>query len=132
MDWLQEEIRVIEHISYYSHVFVENWLDIIWIPIAAISVNPGQRLKAVGFVILCMTVMRLQIDIIHSFGFKTGFTGFWDASLYHRGLLTYSIFIMIYLLLSYFSPYTRGVIYLAASISIFFMAFAVSSFVMAI
>lgn len=129
---LQEEIRVIEQIGYYSHIFVENWLDVIWIPIAAISVHPGQRLKAMGFVILCMTVMRLQIEIIQSTGFKTGFTGFWDASLYHRGLMTYSIFIMIYLLLSYFSPYTRGVIYLAASISIFFMAFVVSSFVLAI
>jgi len=121
-----------DQIGYYIHIFVENWLDAVWLPIAAIAVHKGQRVKAVAFVGLCMLVMRLQIEIIESTGFKTGFTGFWDASLYHRGLVTYSIFVMIYLLLSYFSPYTRGVIYLAASISIFFMAFVASSIIMII
>ena len=123
---------MLDQIGYYIHVFVENWLDAIWIPIAAIAVHKGQRLKAMAFVGLCMLVMRLQIEIVQSTGFKTGFTGLWNASLYHRGLVTYSLFIMIYLLLSYFSPYTRGVIYLAASISIFFMAFVASSIIMII
>lgn len=129
---MQEEIRVFEQFGYYSHIFVENWLDAVWLPIAGLAVHKGQRLKAVAFVLLCMLVMRLQIEIVQSTGFKTGFTGLWDASLYHRGVITYSVFIFLYLLLSYYSPYTRGVIYLAASISIFFMAFAVSSFIMVI
>jgi hypothetical protein len=119
-----------DQVAYYFHIFAENWLDAVWVPIAALAVNQGQRLKAMAFVGLCMIVMRLQIEIVNSTGFKTGFTGLWNASLYHRGLITYSIFIMIYLLLSYLSPYTKGVIYLAASITIFFMAFVVSSFVM--
>lgn len=112
--------------------FRTGWLDVVWIPVAGLVVHKGQRIKAMAFVILCMMVMRLQIQIIQSFGFAKGFTGLWEASLYHRGLVTYSVFILIYLLLSYFSPYTRGVIYLAASISIFFMAFLVSSFVLVI
>ncbi len=123
---------LIGYLARAIYVFTSGWLDVIWIPVAALAVNAGQRLKAVAFVILCMLVMRLQIEIVESTGFRKGFTGLWDMSLYHRGLLTYGIFITIYLLLSYFSPYTKGVIYLAASISIFFMAFLVSSIVMII
>jgi hypothetical protein len=121
---------VLDQVAFYLHIFAETWLDAVWVPIAALSVHRGQRLKAMAFVALCMVVMRLQIEIVQSTGFNNGFTGLWDASLYHRGLITYSIFIMLYLLLSYLSPYTKGVIYLAASITIFFMAFVVSSFVM--
>lgn len=116
--------------GYYLHIFVADWLDAVWLVIAPLVVHRGQKLKAFAFVALCMTVMRLQIGIVESTGFKTGFTGLWKASLYHRGLITYSMFFTIYLLLSYFSPYTKGVIYLAASITIFFMAFVASSLVM--
>jgi hypothetical protein len=132
---LQEEIRLDALIGYLAraiYVFTSGWLDVVWIPVAAMAVHTGQRLKAVAFVVLCMIVMRLQIEIVESTGFRKGFTGLLDSSLYHRGLVTYGIFITIYLLLSYFSPYTKGVIYLAASISIFFMAFLVSSIVMII
>ena len=132
---MQEEIRLDTLIGYLTraiYVFTSGWLDVIWIPVAALAVHNGQRLKAVAFVVLCMMVMRLQIEIVESTGFRKGFTGLMDASLYHRGLIVYGVFITIYLLLSYFSPYTRGVIYLAASISIFFMAFLVSSIVLII
>lgn len=112
--------------------FREGWLDAVWVPVAGLVVHKGQRLKATAFVVLCMAVMRLQIEIVESTGFKTGFTGLWDASLYHRGVATYTVFIAIYLLLSYFSPYTKGAIYLAASITIFFLAFLVSSLVLVI
>lgn len=124
--------QLIGYFQHYGHLFVESWLDAVWLPIAALAVHSGQRLKAMAFVGLCMTVMRLQVEIVKSTGFDLGFSGLWDASLYHRGLVTYSIFIMLYLVLSYLSPYTKGAIYLAASITIFFMAFTVSSFVMLI
>ena len=123
---------LIGYLTRAIYVFTSEWLDVVWIPVAALVVHKGQKLKAVAFVVLCMMVMRLQIEIVESTGFRKGFTGLMDASLYHRGLIVYGVFITIYLLLSYFSPYTKGVIYLAASISIFFMAFLVSSIVMII
>ena len=123
---------LIGYLTRAIYVFTSEWLDAVWIPVAALVVHKGQKLKAVAFVVLCMMVMRLQIEIVESTGFRKGFTGLMDASLYHRGLIVYGVFITIYLLLSYFSPYTKGVIYLAASISIFFMAFLVSSIVMII
>ncbi len=124
--------ELIGYVHYYGHLFVTGWIDAVWVPIAALAVHRGQRIKAMAFVILCMTVMRLQIAIVKSTGFDLGFTGLWNTSLYHRGLVTYGLFIMVYLVLSYYSPYTRGVIYLAASLSIFFMAFLVSTFVLVI
>lgn len=109
-----------------------NWIDLLWLPVAVLVVHPGQRWKAGLFVILCALVMRLQIDIVNSTGFKTGFTGLMDAPLYTRGLVVYSLFILVYLILSYYSPATRGSIYLAASLSLFFMAFIASTVVMVI
>lgn len=132
---MQGEIRLDTLIGYVAraiYVFTSGWLDAVWIPVALLVVHKGQKLKAAAFVGLCMLVMRLQIEIVESTGFSKGFTRLMESSLYHRGLVVYGAFITIYLLLSYFSPYTRGVIYLAASISIFFMAFLVSSIVMII
>ena len=50
----------------------------------------------------------------------------------YRGYVVYGIFNFLYLLLSHYSPYTKGIIYLAASLSIFFMAFTVSCVVLII
>lgn len=117
-------------LPHWGHVFVWEWLDITWIPLAWMIVHRSQRLKATGFILLCMAVLRLQIDIAHSFGASKGLTGFFDWPLILRGYATYGFFIFLFLVLSYFSPRTRGAVYLAASLTIFFMAFAVSSIVL--
>lgn len=106
------------------------WLDAVWIPVAALMVHQGQKIKAVVFVLGCMVAMRLQVELIQSTGFTKGVLGLIDMPLFQRGLLVYSLFIVLFIALSYFSPGTRGVIYLAASISLFFMAFFVGSVVM--
>lgn len=110
----------------------QNWIDLLWLPVAVLVVHPPQRVKAAAFVVLCAVVMRLQVQIIESTGFDTGFTGWIESSSHMRGLMVYSVFIMLYLILSYFSPETRGAIYLAASLSLFFMAFVASTIVMVI
>ena len=79
-----------------------------------------------------MTVLRLQIEIAQEMGFAKGVTGLIDWPLIIRGYVVYGVFFFVYLLLSYLSPYTRGAIYLAASLTIFFMAFTVSSIVLII
>ena len=114
----------------WGHIFVWEWLDLMWIPIALIIVHKGQRIKACAFILVCMMVMRLQLQIFEMMGFAKGITGFIDWPLIFRGYAIYGIFISLFLILSYFSPYTRGPVYLAASLSIFFMAFTVSSIVL--
>lgn len=111
-------------------IFVSEWLDLLWLPVAALIVHQGQKLKALFFVIICIASLRLQMETMQSTGYSFGFTGWMQMSSFHRGLIVYAAFIAIYLLLSYFSPYTKGPIYLAASLSIFFMAFVTSSFIM--
>jgi hypothetical protein len=50
--------------------------------------------------------------------------------LYTRGVLVYSFFIMIFMILTHFSPRVDGYIYMGASISIFITAFCIVSGVM--
>ena len=106
------------------------WIDLIWVPVAAIAVHTGQRVKAVAFVLACVFVMRLQIQLMEDIGFPGGFFDVMVTPLYIRGLITYSLFILGYLLLSYYSPETDRFVYMAASITIFVAAFCVSTAVM--
>ena len=84
----------------YATLF-HDWADIIWIPIAAISVHKGQRLKAIAFVLFCMITMRLQVEIVRSTEFDTGFLNFMTSDIFNRAQITYSIFIVLYLILSH-------------------------------
>jgi len=109
-----------------------NWLDALWIPVALFVVHKPQRIKAVLFVLACMVCLRLQAEMIEMTGFSKGFTGLFEGGVFKRGQIFYSICIAIYLILSYYSPRTRGVIYMAASLSIFFMAFVGSMVLMSL
>jgi len=112
--------------------YLINWADALWIPAALFIVHKKQRIKAVLFILACMLSLRLQTEIIEIAGYSNGFTGLIEGSVFRRGMIFYSVCIAIYLLLSYYSPRTSGVIYMAASLSIFFMAFVGSMVLMVI
>lgn len=130
LDYPKKVTKLPDQIQYWGHYFVWNWLDVLWIPLALVIVHKGQKLKAAAFITLCITVLRLQIEIVEGFGFTKGVTGFFEWPLILRGYVVYGVFSALYLLLSWLSPFTRGPVYLAASLTIFFMAFAVSSVVL--
>lgn len=109
---------------------IHDWADIIWIPIAVVSVHKGQRIKAAAFVLFCMLTMRLQVELIRDTGFDTGYLNFMHSDIFNRAQIVYSVFIVLFLILSHYSPNTRGAIYMAASISIYFMAFFSSMLIM--
>ena len=117
-------------VQEWAQIFLSAWADVLWLPLALIIVHKGQRIKACAFIILCGIVMRLQIQIFEMMGMPKGVTGWFDWPLIYRGYAVYGAFILLFLILSYFSPFTRGVIYFAASLSIFFMAFTASSIVL--
>lgn len=112
--------------------FLIDWIDALWIPAAFFIVHKKQRIKAICFIIACMVSLRLQAEMITLTGFDTGFIALFDGNVFRRGMLFYSICIASYLLLSYYSPRTRGVVYMAASLSIFFMAFVGSMILMSL
>ncbi len=107
-----------------------NWIDVLWIPAAFFIVHKNQRIKAILFILACMFSLRLQAEMIQLTGFTTGFMGILDGDVFRRGLIFYGICIALYLVLSYYSPHTKGAIYMAASLSIFFMAFVGSTLLM--
>jgi mannose/fructose/N-acetylgalactosamine-specific phosphotransferase system component IID len=106
-----------------------NHIDLLWVPVA-LCLHKGQWVKAILFVLMCAFVMRLQIELMQSIGYGKGFFHLMEASLYIRGLVTYSVFILGFFVLSSFSPRTDSFVYIAASITIFITAFCVSSLVM--
>lgn len=109
---------------------VFQWSDALWIPAALIAAPPFLRVKAVLFVVLCMIGLRLQIEVFTSFNLADGIFHLLDAPLFTRGLVTYSIFIFLFLLLTHLSARVNPYVYIAAMISIFIFAFCVSALVM--
>ena len=106
------------------------WIDFIWLPIIAAVVHKEQRVLAIGAFFSCALMMRLQIELINSTGFSTGFLPFMTSTAQQRGLAVYSIFYMLYTLLALYSPRAKKPVFLAASITIFFAALVVSMIVM--
>lgn len=108
------------------------WVDFLWVPVAIAVTHGQQRYFAVLFVLFCALTLRMQEEFLESFNLRDGVTDFFSLTPYARGLLVYAIVIMGFLLLSYVSPHTRGVIYMAAAISLYILAFCISSVIMII
>ena len=107
-----------------------NWLDILWIPAAYFIVRKIQRIYAIGFVIICILVLRLQNELMTDIGYAQGFLPFLSVPALYRGFVVYGVFIGLFLLLSRWSRERDRFIYVAASITVLFVAFCVSTFVM--
>lgn len=106
------------------------WIDLLWLPVAAVAVHKGQRLTAVFFVLCCALIVRLQIELMVDIGYPTGILPWMNSTLYSRGIVTYSLFIAVFLLLSRYSPKINMFVYMASAFSIFFVAFCVSTALM--
>lgn len=110
------------------------WIDLIWAPIMFFMIDKKHRYYAVGFVFACLLMLRMQYELINEWGF--GEEGFPDMLLdshpYTRGIITYSVIFCLYIVLSYYSKKTQPVIYMAASISIFFFALLTSFIIMSL
>lgn len=105
-------------------------LDVIWIIIALTALHEGQRIKAAVFCGACYIFLRLQIELLYSFGYPTGLFDILNTPLYPRGLLSYSTTTILFLVASIFSPATKGVMYLASALSAFVIAACISTIVL--
>lgn len=112
--------------------FILQYIDVLWLPIALLSVHKPQRAMAAGFFICCMLMMRLQVELMYSTGYPTGFTPLLNSSAHMRGLVVYSIFYVLYIAMAIYSPKSEHAVFLAASISLFFAALFTSMIVMVI
>lgn len=110
--------------------FILQWLDFIWVALALVCVRKEQRGWALGFFISCMIMMRLQVELVQSTGYDTGFLGLLDYPAQARGIAVYSVFYVFFLVWTMFSPYAKGAIMMGVSISVFFAALFTSMLVM--
>lgn len=115
--------------QFFFHL-LSQWMDLIWIPIAFFVLHKDQRIKGIIYILLCAFVMRLQVELIESTGYVTGFLPVLHNSLLQRGMITYSVFHAFFLIISYYSPRTNAYIYMGAALTIFITAFCVSGLIM--
>lgn len=107
-----------------------NYIDFIWIPVALLIVHKEQRIVTAAFFASCFIMMRLQIEMMHSLGYPTGFLPLISWDVRKTALVTYMLFYLGYLGIAYWSPSGNKHIFLAASISIFFAAMLTSMAIM--
>lgn len=108
------------------------WIDLLWLPVGVVAVHKGQRLKTAIFMVVCILTLRAQVELMESIGRVHGFTGFWNWDAYQRGLLVYGIVFALFLLLAYFSPHTKGIVFFAATLTIYIFSFCASMLAMVI
>ena len=106
------------------------WIDLLWIPVALLAAERGKRLFTATFAGACVLLLRLQVELLQGIGFSKGFLGFLHNDILIRGMITYSVFIMLFLVLAHYSHGTDKSIHIAASITIMIAAFCVSTFIM--
>ena len=112
-----------------SQIFFD-WMDLIWVPVAFFVAHKGHRIKTVFFILACVAVLRLQVDVMAQLGYPTGILTFFDMPLLVRGYILYGLFIALFLVLARLSRGTNQFVFLAATISTFLLAFCISSVVM--
>ncbi len=98
------------------------WIDVIWLPLAFFFVHKDQRMWAVGSILSCMAMMRMLTELMESIKYPDGIIGLWEMPVHNRGLLVYSLFYLGYLLFAYYAPNARGAVFMAGSITVFFVS----------
>ncbi|MEM6812266.1 MAG: hypothetical protein AAF549_07345 [Pseudomonadota bacterium] len=103
------------------------WLDLLWLPVVFIFLTKRYWLKATLLIISCIFTLRMQVELMESIGYPTGILPFLDIHALFRGYIVYGLFIFAFIALSIFSKYENGYVYLAASISLYFASFILST-----
>lgn len=99
--------------------FLIQYIDALWLPLVYMAARPDQRPYALGYTFCCMLMLRMLTELMEQLGFPEGFLPFLHSDVFHRGLVTYGVFQLIYLALLMLSPNAKGSLLLAGSIMIF-------------
>lgn len=111
---------------------IYQWLDLIWIPIALVVLPRKQWVEALVLIACSAVMLRLQIDMVEQYGKPGGITGWLPFDLYHKGLIAYSLVIVVYIIASLMLYRHGWLIHLSLAIGVFFNAFIISTIVMVI
>jgi len=111
---------------------VYSYLDFLWLPVAWFVVSKRHRWYGVAFVFTCLVTLRTQVELMTSTGYETGFLPIMHSHIYPRGMIVWSVIIALFLLLAHFSPRTKDIIFFAAALSTYVLAFCLSMLLMAL
>ena len=106
------------------------YIDLFWIPVALLAAERGKKLFTAAFAGACALLLRLQVELLQEIGYPGGVFGLIQTDILRRGMVTYSVFILLFLILAHFSKGGNKDVHIAASITIMIAAFCVSSLVM--
>ncbi len=110
--------------------FLYLWADIIWLPVAFIIVQKEHRWWALGLIICSMILIRLQAEMMIYIGYDNGIMGLLSSNVHSRALVVSSIFYILFFIMAHYSKETKGVIFMAACLTIFFAIFVTTAIVM--
>lgn len=110
--------------------FLYQWIDLLWVPVAMVVVHRGHRLHTAAFLLICIMSLRAQVELMKSIGHPNGVIGLMQSGAYERGLVVYGIVFALFLVLAYFSPHTKGIVFFAATLSIYIFTFCASMLIM--
>ena len=111
---------------------VYHYIDFLWLPVAWFVVPKKHRWYALAFVITGIATLRAQVELMESTGYETGFLPIMTSNVYPRGLIVWSVIIALFMVLAHFSPKTREIVFFAAALSIYILAFCFSMLLMAL
>lgn len=106
------------------------WIDALWIPVLVLLLHKNQKLWAAGFVVCNMIMLRLMAELMVWIGYPLGMLPLIDMPLMTRGFILYSIINVLYLTIALYSPKSDGPMFMAMSISLFFVASVLFSVIM--
>jgi hypothetical protein len=108
------------------------WIDLLWVPVAFLAMEKGKKIKTCLYVLSCVLLLRLQVEFMSSMGAPNGLTGWVEIPSFTRGLVVYSIFILLFLMMAHFSKGGDKHVHIAASIVMLILSFCVSSVIMVV
>jgi len=83
--------------------FILQWIDLIWLPLGWFAAHKGQRPCVLTYVFLCVLMLRLLAETVIGMGYPNGAFGYLKMPVLERGLIVYSVFNMIYLMVAHYS-----------------------------
>jgi len=117
--------------EFIERVYLQHY-DFLLVPVAALVCHKSHRLVGALFVATCLLSLRTQVELMQTMGFAMGFLPWLQSPSEVRGLVVYSIAILVFLVLARLSPQTKKIVFFAVSITVYILAFCASMVIMAL
>ena len=102
--------------------FLTEWADLIWLLLVFLTLNRKNWLCGIGFVLSCVFMLRMQVELMVSIGYPSGVLPILTGDVFTRGLVVYGVVSLVYFLWAVHLRNVLPVIFMGHSIALFFIA----------